>query len=49
LTKDSVQHFNPNLIGSITIIKDSANLAPYGEKGRYGVVAITTKPKTGGK
>jgi beta-lactamase regulating signal transducer with metallopeptidase domain len=48
LTKDSLQQFNPNLIGSITVLRDSASVASFGDKGKYGVIAITTKPKTGG-
>lgn len=39
---------NPNQIESINVVKGSEAIALYGEKGRGGVIMITTKPpKTG--
>lgn len=48
-TRSPLGQLNPDTIGSISVLKDSASEARYGEKGRYGVIEITTKPKTDGK
>ncbi|MEJ7829879.1 MAG: SusC/RagA family TonB-linked outer membrane protein, partial [Segetibacter sp.] len=44
----SFQNLDPNSIGTITILKDAAAVAPYGVAGANGVILITTKRgKTG--
>src|SRR4029079_552015 len=37
---------DPNTIESITVLKDQSATALYGEKGKTGVIQITTKKKT---
>jgi TonB-dependent SusC/RagA subfamily outer membrane receptor len=41
-----LQNINPNDIESISVVKDEAARAIYGEKGKNGVILITTKKKT---
>ena len=41
--KEFINTINPNRIESISVLKDKASLALYGEKGRDGVVVITLK------
>ena len=43
--KGGISDINPNDIESITVLKDAHANAVYGEKGRNGVVLITTKKK----
>ena len=40
---DSLENISPNDIESITVLKDHAAIAVYGEKGKNGVILITTK------
>lgn len=41
----STSDINPNQIESITVLKDKEALKQYGEKGKNGVLLITTKKK----
>ncbi|WP_080054115.1 M56 family metallopeptidase [Spirosoma aerolatum] len=41
----TVQQLNPHDIESITVLKDAASIAAYGERGKNGVIIITTKKK----
>lgn len=43
---DILTYTNPNTIESVEVLKDAAAIAQYGEKGKYGVIIIKTKPKT---
>ncbi len=44
ITDNSVLHnLNPDIISSIDVLKNDTAIAKYGEKGRNGVVEITTK------
>jgi beta-lactamase regulating signal transducer with metallopeptidase domain len=40
---DTLRLLNPNRIQSITVLKDSASIGKYGEKGRNGVILIHMK------
>jgi len=40
---DNVRSLNPDGIESITVLKDKTSIALYGEKGKDGVILITTK------
>ncbi len=40
---DALQKLNPNDIASISVLKDAAAMAVYGDKGVKGVILITTK------
>jgi TonB family protein len=40
---NGVEGINPNNIASITVLKDESATAAYGEKGKNGVILITTK------
>ncbi|GAB4035911.1 TonB family protein [Spirosoma gilvum] len=40
-----IQSLDPNSIESITVLKDGSAIATYGDKGKNGVVLITTKKK----
>ncbi|HTE33204.1 MAG TPA: hypothetical protein VK666_22625 [Chryseolinea sp.] len=42
---EKIQEIDANAIESITVLKSTEALKPYGEKGRNGVVLITMKPK----
>ena len=44
----SLSHVNPHDIATITILKDAASCAIYGNRGANGVVLITTKKGTDG-
>ena len=43
VTKEEVSGLNRDSIASVTVLKDSAGIALYGEKGKNGVVYIKTK------
>ena len=38
-----MEHLNPNDIESVTVLKDKKAMELYGEKGKFGVIKITTK------
>ena len=42
-TKDKLNTINPNDIESISVLKDEAAINVYGEKGKNGVIQVTTK------
>jgi TonB-dependent SusC/RagA subfamily outer membrane receptor len=42
-TWDEVKSLSPNSIKTVTVLKDAASIAVYGEAGKNGVVLITTK------
>ena len=42
-TKEKASNLNPNEIKSINILKGETAINKYGEKGKYGVIGITTK------
>ena len=42
-TENYISTISPSNIASITVLKDSASIAPYGAKGKYGVVSIKLK------
>lgn len=44
-TKKTMDAIDPNTIESINVLKDKSATALYGEKGKYGVIQITTKKK----
>ena len=39
----SIDSLSPDRIASISMLKDAASEAQYGEKGRDGVIIVTTK------
>lgn len=41
----SIEHFNPNDIASITVLKDASASAIYGARAAYGVILVTTISK----
>ncbi len=41
--KDGLKSINPNDIESVTVLKDPLAIAKYGDKGKDGVILITTK------
>lgn len=43
LKYEVIAYLNPNDIASITVWKDEKAKSLYGEKGKFGVIAITTK------
>jgi len=43
ITYEEMQKLNPDRIGSISVLKDQSAFALYGEKGKDGVILITTK------
>jgi len=43
ITYKEMQKLNPDRIGSISVLKDQSAFALYGEKGKDGVILITTK------
>lgn len=45
VTSEIVYGLDPNKIESINILKDSASTAPYGDKGKFGVIIIASKAK----
>ena len=45
LVDKSVDEINPNTIESISVLKDESAATLYGEKGKNGVILITTKKK----
>jgi TonB-dependent starch-binding outer membrane protein SusC len=47
--RNNIRQIDPNIIESITILKDAAAVAPYGIGGANGVILITTKRGTAGE
>ncbi len=43
ISREKVQAVNPNSIATIEVLKDETAVRQYGEKGRNGVIKITTK------
>ncbi len=43
LKYEVMEHLNPNEIESVTVLKDKKAMELYGEKGKFGVIKITTK------
>lgn len=43
LKHEVMEHLNPNDIESVTVLKDKKAMELYGEKGKFGVIKITTK------
>jgi len=43
ITYEEMTKINPDRIGSISVLKDQSAFALYGEKGKDGVILITTK------
>jgi len=43
ISKEGMEKIDPNSILSITVLKDTSATNKYGEKGKYGVIEITTK------
>ena len=43
LKYEVMEYLNPNKIESVTVWKDEKAKSMYGEKGKYGVILITTK------
>ena len=40
---DAIDKLNPNIIESISVLKDESSVKLYGERGKDGVILITTK------
>ncbi|MBN1144790.1 MAG: TonB-dependent receptor [Bacteroidales bacterium] len=47
--RDNLQQIDPNIIESISVLKDASAVAPYGMGGANGVILITTKKGAAGK
>ncbi|MEO6547169.1 MAG: N-acetylmuramoyl-L-alanine amidase [Ferruginibacter sp.] len=45
IKKSELDKINPDVIASVNVIKNKESIAKYGDKGKYGVVIITTKKK----
>lgn len=45
ISKEGIEKIDPNSILSVSVLKDTAATNKYGEKGKYGVIEITTKKK----
>lgn len=45
VSADVMKRLNPERIQSISVLKNEAAIAKYGQKGRHGVILITTKKK----
>ncbi len=43
LKYEVMEHLNPSDIESVTVLKDKKAMELYGEKGKFGVIKITTK------
>lgn len=43
LKYEVIEYINPNDIESVTVWKDAKAISLYGDKGKFGVIAITTK------
>ena len=43
MAEKDIQDLDPNKIESVRVIKDEAALEKYGEKGKNGVIEISTK------
>ena len=43
LKYEVMEHLNPDDIESVTVLKDKKAMELYGEKGKFGVIKITTK------
>ena len=48
LEVESIESLSPDRIASITVLKDASAEALYGEKGKNGVVVVSTKDAAGG-
>ena len=48
LEAESIESLSPDRIASITVLKDASAEALYGEKGKNGVIIVTTKDAAGG-
>ena len=48
LEAESIESLSPDRIASITVLKDASAEALYGEKGKNGVVVVSTKDAAGG-
>lgn len=46
VSETEFQEINPNLVDSITVLKDKNAIAKYGKKGKNGVIEIYTKKPT---
>ena len=42
-TKDKIEDLDPDDIKSMSVLKDDSAIKKYGEKGKNGVIEITTK------
>ena len=49
IRRDNIGEINPNVIETITVLKDAAAVAPFGIGGANGVILITTKKGKSGK
>ena len=49
IIRDNINEISPNVIESVTVLKDAAAVAPYGLGGANGVILITTKKGKKGK
>jgi len=45
IKKEDIKKLDPNKIESINVLKDKSAVEKYGEKGKNGVIEITTKKK----
>ncbi len=45
ISKDELKRIKPETIESISVLRDKSGTAVYGEKGKHGVVLLTTKEK----
>ena len=45
ISTETMKKLNPEKIESITVLKDVSATAKYGQKGKYGVILITTRKK----
>ena len=45
VSTETMEKLNPENIESITVLKDVSATAKYGQKGKYGVILITTRKK----
>jgi TonB-dependent SusC/RagA subfamily outer membrane receptor len=43
ITKEQLKEVNPNMIESISVLKGESATKVFGEKGKNGVIVITTK------
>lgn len=45
VTRDNINAIDPNTIVTVTVLKDGSSTSLYGERGKNGVIVITTKKK----